>query len=70
LVITGGVMLEDGSVLGSDVVVDSVELVASLDADDVLEPFRELALPREGKSGIPGIVAEPVSGDLFRICSS
>ena len=63
-------MLDCGSVPESDGVVGAVELVASLDADDELEPFRELAAPDEGKPGIPGIVAEPVSGELFRMCSS
>jgi hypothetical protein len=63
-------MLDGGSVPESDVVVEAVELVASLDADDELEPFRGLAAPDEGKLGIPGIVAEPVSGELFRMCSS
>src|ERR1700738_4895656 len=63
-------MFDGGSVPESDVVVEAVELVASLDADGGLEPLRELAAPDEGKPGIPGIVAEPVSGDLFRICSS
>jgi len=48
-------------------VVESGELVSSVDADDVLDPIRE---PEEGKPGSPGTFAEPVSGDLFRICSS
>jgi hypothetical protein len=63
-------MLDGGSVPESDVVVEPVEVVTSVDGEDVLDPLRELAAPDEGKPGIPGIVAEPVSGDLFRICSS
>jgi hypothetical protein len=60
-------MLDGSSVRESDVVVEPVEVVTSVDGEDVLDPLRELAAPDEGK---PGIVAEPVSGDLFRICSS
>jgi len=63
-------MREGGSVPELVVVAESIEVVVSGDVADVLDPLRGLVVPDEGKPGIPGTVAEPVSGDLFRICSS